>query len=168
MKNPPRRLFDWGREVTGYVSLDVPASTQMQAGLLYTGSKAPPDPRGATRGDGGARSARTPSSRPFFQCLPAPPSIDGLRAPASPPRLTSAPPACLLFFQSRGAPPAHFFSCPGREPHSPPPMPPPRQPPFHATPLDVLSQGAGWGAGLMILPRSECPCFGVDKHVAIG
>ncbi|HET9212671.1 MAG TPA: hypothetical protein VFR03_19860 [Thermoanaerobaculia bacterium] len=45
VKNPPRRLFDWGREVAGYVSLDVPASTQMQAGLLYTGSKAPPDPR---------------------------------------------------------------------------------------------------------------------------
>lgn len=45
VKNPPRRLFDWGREVTGYLSLDVPALTQMQAGLLYTSSAAPPDPR---------------------------------------------------------------------------------------------------------------------------
>lgn len=45
VKNPPRRLFDWGSEVAGYLSLDVPASTRMQAGLLYTGSKAPPDPR---------------------------------------------------------------------------------------------------------------------------
>lgn len=43
-KNPPCRLFDWGREVTGYVSLDVPTSTRIQAGLLYTSSAAPPDP----------------------------------------------------------------------------------------------------------------------------
>ena len=45
VKNPPRRLFDWGREVKGYVSLDVPASTRLQTGLLYTSSAAPPDPR---------------------------------------------------------------------------------------------------------------------------
>lgn len=45
VKNPPRRLFDWGREVTGYVSLDVTTSTRIQAGLLYLSSAAPPDPQ---------------------------------------------------------------------------------------------------------------------------
>ncbi len=45
VKNPPRRLFDWGREVTGYLSLDVRASPQMQVGLLYASSNAPPDPQ---------------------------------------------------------------------------------------------------------------------------
>ena len=45
VKNPPRRLVDWGREVTGYVSLDVPTSTRIQTGLLYLSSAAPPDPQ---------------------------------------------------------------------------------------------------------------------------
>src|SRR5262249_10014437 len=43
---PPRRLFDFGREVTGYLLVDVqPAAEQdgKQIGLLWTGG-APPDP----------------------------------------------------------------------------------------------------------------------------
>ncbi len=43
-------LFDWGREVTGYLSLQVPGSpkdTEVRTGLVFTGA-APPDPRQAT------------------------------------------------------------------------------------------------------------------------
>jgi hypothetical protein len=42
-RGPPEQLFDWGRQVAGYVAIDVPAATEMQIGLLYTGD-APPDP----------------------------------------------------------------------------------------------------------------------------
>jgi hypothetical protein len=38
---PPLRLFDWGREVTGYLLIDVQPSKKMGVGLLYTGMKTP-------------------------------------------------------------------------------------------------------------------------------
>jgi hypothetical protein len=41
--HPPLRLFDWGRQVTGYLLLDVDPSTVQVKGLLYTGD-APPQP----------------------------------------------------------------------------------------------------------------------------
>ena len=40
---PPQHLFDWGREVAGYLTVDVPAAPEMRVGLLYTGNT-PPDP----------------------------------------------------------------------------------------------------------------------------
>jgi hypothetical protein len=40
---PPEQLFDWGREVAGYLTMDVREAAEMQVGLLYTGD-APPDP----------------------------------------------------------------------------------------------------------------------------
>jgi hypothetical protein len=46
-KGPPEQLFDWGRQVAGYLTIEVPMeqeATEMQVGLLYTGD-APPDPR---------------------------------------------------------------------------------------------------------------------------
>lgn len=43
-EGPPQQLFDWGRQVAGYLTIEVPASQEMQVGLLYTGD-APPDPR---------------------------------------------------------------------------------------------------------------------------
>jgi hypothetical protein len=39
---PTLRLFDWGREVTGYLLVDVQPSANMGIGLLYTGGAAPP------------------------------------------------------------------------------------------------------------------------------
>ena len=41
--HPPLRLFDWGREVTGYLLLGVEPSATLGKGLLYTGM-APPRP----------------------------------------------------------------------------------------------------------------------------
>ncbi len=41
---PPAQLFDWGREVAGYLTIQVPAVPALQAGLLFTGAT-PPDPR---------------------------------------------------------------------------------------------------------------------------
>jgi hypothetical protein len=41
--HPPLRLFDWGREVTGYLLLDVEPPASLATGLLYTGH-APPQP----------------------------------------------------------------------------------------------------------------------------
>jgi hypothetical protein len=40
---PPEHLFDWGRDVAGYLTIDVPAAPEMRVGLLYTG-ETPPDP----------------------------------------------------------------------------------------------------------------------------
>lgn len=40
-------LYDWGREVEGYLTLDVPPSKDPGTGLLFTGAE-PPDPRRAT------------------------------------------------------------------------------------------------------------------------
>jgi hypothetical protein len=40
---PPMQLFDWGRQVEGYLTIDVAASPEMQVGLLFTGDT-PPDP----------------------------------------------------------------------------------------------------------------------------
>jgi len=40
---PALRLLDWGREVTGYLLVDVQPSEKMGIGLLYTGA-APPSP----------------------------------------------------------------------------------------------------------------------------
>jgi hypothetical protein len=37
-------LYDWGREVEGYLTLDVPPSKDPGTGLLFTGAE-PPDPR---------------------------------------------------------------------------------------------------------------------------
>ncbi len=42
-QGPPAQLFDWGREVTGYMSIQTPPAFELQAGLLFTGDK-PPDP----------------------------------------------------------------------------------------------------------------------------
>ena len=39
-------LYDWGREVEGYLTLDVPPSKDPGTGLLFTGTE-PPDPRRA-------------------------------------------------------------------------------------------------------------------------
>lgn len=39
----PRVVFDWGREVTGYLSLDLPPGETQGVGLLFTGT-AMPDP----------------------------------------------------------------------------------------------------------------------------
>lgn len=41
--HPPFRLFDWGRQVTGYLLVDVEPPTAQAQGLLYTGN-APPQP----------------------------------------------------------------------------------------------------------------------------
>ena len=40
---PPQVLFDWGREVTGYLDLAMARSDRLGMALLYTGA-APPDP----------------------------------------------------------------------------------------------------------------------------
>jgi hypothetical protein len=40
---PPRRLFDFGREVTGYLLVDVRPAAEIAAGLVWVGT-APPDP----------------------------------------------------------------------------------------------------------------------------
>ena len=40
---PPEHLFDWGRQVAGYLTIEVPPAPDLRAGLLYTGD-APPDP----------------------------------------------------------------------------------------------------------------------------
>jgi hypothetical protein len=40
---PPQILFDWGREVAGYLILELPPSTERTAALLFTG-EAPPRP----------------------------------------------------------------------------------------------------------------------------
>lgn len=40
---PPQQLFDWGRQVGGYLRIDVPPAPELQVGLLFTGA-APPDP----------------------------------------------------------------------------------------------------------------------------
>lgn len=42
-EGPPEHLFDWGRQVAGYLTIDVPIVPEMQVGLLYTGDT-PPDP----------------------------------------------------------------------------------------------------------------------------
>jgi hypothetical protein len=42
-EGPPETLFDWGRQVGGYLMFDVPPAPEFQVGLLYTGD-APPDP----------------------------------------------------------------------------------------------------------------------------
>ena len=42
-EGPPEHLFDWGRNVAGYLTIAVPAAPEMRAGLLYTG-ETPPDP----------------------------------------------------------------------------------------------------------------------------
>jgi hypothetical protein len=39
----PRTLFDFGREVTGYLHFDVEPGVLQQAGLLYTGTERVPD-----------------------------------------------------------------------------------------------------------------------------
>ena len=40
---PPRALFDWGREVVGYPTIELAAAAEMRVGLLFTGDT-PPDP----------------------------------------------------------------------------------------------------------------------------
>lgn len=42
-EKPPRQLFDWGRPVGGYVTVEVRQEPELQVGLLFTGD-APPDP----------------------------------------------------------------------------------------------------------------------------
>jgi|SRR6185436_5490628 len=42
-QGPPAELFDWGREVAGYLTIQTPPAFELQAGLLFTGDK-PPDP----------------------------------------------------------------------------------------------------------------------------
>jgi hypothetical protein len=44
-EGPPAQLFDWSREVAGYLTIEVPPGTELQAGLLFTGAT-PPDPHG--------------------------------------------------------------------------------------------------------------------------
>ncbi|HEX7183955.1 MAG TPA: hypothetical protein VF756_19145 [Thermoanaerobaculia bacterium] len=43
LPSPPQILFDWGREVTGYLTLALPPSTERTAALLFTGD-VPPRP----------------------------------------------------------------------------------------------------------------------------
>jgi len=43
-EKPPQQLFDWGREVAGYLTVEVRPEPELQVGLLFTGD-APPDPR---------------------------------------------------------------------------------------------------------------------------
>ena len=42
-EKPTRQLFDWGREVAGYLMVEVRPEPELQVGLLFTGD-APPDP----------------------------------------------------------------------------------------------------------------------------
>lgn len=42
-EGPPAHLFDWGREVSGYLTIEVPAATGLRVALLFTGDT-PPDP----------------------------------------------------------------------------------------------------------------------------
>jgi hypothetical protein len=39
----PHAVFDWGREVEGYLQLDLPPGETLGTGLLFTGTR-PPDP----------------------------------------------------------------------------------------------------------------------------
>ena len=43
-EKPPRQLFDWGRSVGGYVTVEARQEPEIQMGLLFTGD-APPDPQ---------------------------------------------------------------------------------------------------------------------------
>ena len=40
----PRTIFDFGREVTGYLHLEIPPVSEQRAGLLFTASRGVPDP----------------------------------------------------------------------------------------------------------------------------
>jgi len=51
--HPPFHLFDWGRQVTGYLLVDVQPSAERASGMLYTGTGILPPQPGDQRPDAG-------------------------------------------------------------------------------------------------------------------